>query len=50
MIVVDNWQWPQFVMLFIFVMCILTEKNSKVSMFISVCFLLTILTFGGFFK
>lgn len=51
MIIVDNWQWPQFVILFIFVItCLTAKEREKVSTFISVCIFLFILTFGGFFK
>lgn len=49
MIIVDNWQWPQFVMLFILTFNMITRENKLITL-IGISINLFILTQGGFFK
>ena len=49
MIIVDNWQWPQFIMLFIFAFNIITQKDRVITL-VGISINLFILTQGGFFK
>ena len=49
MIVVDNWNWPQFVMLFILVLGLIVSKTKVYQLIVSTVELI-ILYYGGFFK